>query len=101
MAIEHNLPLYQLREKLAFQYTTALENGDFEMLATVLQRATTDPELAEMLREIDAVYEQEAAQAMQTASRPVIEQRQSLPRPTFQPNGHHHPRPRAIQTGRR
>ncbi|HEX2907489.1 MAG TPA: hypothetical protein VHO69_11545 [Phototrophicaceae bacterium] len=92
MATENNLPLYQLREKLAFQYTTALEAGDFETLTAVLQRAATDPVLAAMLREIDEVYEQEAAQAVQTTARPAVLYRQTLPTLTIQPNGHH-PRP--------
>ncbi len=37
------------REKAAYRYTTALDNGDIDTIATVLQQAERDPELEQMI----------------------------------------------------
>lgn len=49
-----------LREKQAFEYTQALARGDWETVGRVLQQAQSDPLLAGMLAEIDAVLETES-----------------------------------------
>lgn len=42
------------REKLAFHYTSALDEGDFDVLAAILEAAESDPELERMIVEINA-----------------------------------------------
>ncbi len=44
------------REKAAYRYTTALDNGDIDTIATVLQQAERDPELEQMILEIHGAY---------------------------------------------
>lgn len=56
-----------LRERRAYQYTRALERGDWETVAAVLALAADDRLLDEMIAEINAVYAQEAEQAALTA----------------------------------
>ncbi len=47
------------REKNAFRYSSALERGDFSTVEIVLLEAEGDPLLAQMLAEINMVYENE------------------------------------------
>ncbi len=47
------------REKSLFRYSSALERADFSTVATVLHEAERDPLLAQMIAEINAVYENE------------------------------------------
>lgn len=44
------------REKAAYRYTTALDQGDIDTIATVLQQAERDPELERMILEIHGAY---------------------------------------------
>lgn len=46
----------QMREKLLFRYSGALERGDFETLAAVLAEAERDPILEAMILEMNEVY---------------------------------------------
>jgi hypothetical protein len=43
-------------EKLLFRYSSALERGDFEAVAAVLELAQADPELERMLLELNQAY---------------------------------------------
>ncbi len=45
-----------LREKALYRYSGALERGDFETVATVLEQAEKDPELERMIMELNAAY---------------------------------------------
>ncbi|MEZ4669476.1 MAG: SH3 domain-containing protein [Anaerolineae bacterium] len=47
------------REKQLFAYSSALQQGDFDTVARILQAAEHDPLLADMLAEINVVYERE------------------------------------------
>lgn len=47
------------REEQLFAYSSALERGDFETVARILQAAEYDPLLADMLAQINSVYEQD------------------------------------------
>ncbi|MCA0456625.1 MAG: tetratricopeptide repeat protein [Chloroflexi bacterium] len=47
------------REKSAFRYSSALERGDFSTVEIILQEAERDTALAQMLAEINMVYESE------------------------------------------
>jgi hypothetical protein len=49
------------REKILFRYSTALEQGDFEVIADVLRQAEADPTLERMLTEMNEVYSAELA----------------------------------------
>jgi hypothetical protein len=60
-----------LREKQAFEYTLALARGDWETVGRVLQQAQTDPLLAGMLAEIDAVLETESEALAPPARHPA------------------------------
>ena len=44
------------REKLLFRYSNALERGDFDMIADVLETARRDPILERMILEVHEVY---------------------------------------------
>lgn len=44
------------REKALFKYSSALERGDFETVATVLRDAESDPTLERMILEANEVY---------------------------------------------
>ncbi|MBX3083064.1 MAG: ERCC4 domain-containing protein [Anaerolineae bacterium] len=59
-----------LREKLLLRYTGALERGDAATVAAVLRHAETDPDLARMIDEINAVYAAEDSAMSQIAYRP-------------------------------
>ncbi len=48
------------REKSLFRYSSALERADFATVEAVLHEAERDPELAQMITEINMVYESEA-----------------------------------------
>jgi hypothetical protein len=52
----------RLREKALYRYMDALERGDFEIMARILQQAERDPELEAMIWEVQTAYlaEQEA-----------------------------------------
>ncbi len=47
------------REKSVFRYSSALERGDFDTVTQVLQEAERDPALAQMISEMNAVFESE------------------------------------------
>lgn len=53
-----------MREKALYRYIDALERGDFEVMARILQQAERDPELEAMIWEVQTAYliEQEAEQ---------------------------------------
>jgi len=55
-------------EKILLRYSTALENGDFDSIAQILSAAESDPELIEMIGQINTEYEYEQ-QAALAASR--------------------------------
>ena len=46
------------REKLIYKYVTAMDNGDMDSVAEVLDAALTDSELARILEEIDLHYQE-------------------------------------------
>jgi hypothetical protein len=43
-------------ERLLFRYSMALERGDFETVASILELATDNPRLNRMIQELDAAY---------------------------------------------
>lgn len=47
------------REKAIYLYVQALDNGDMDGIAEVLELALHDPELAEIIEEIDLAYQEE------------------------------------------
>lgn len=53
-----------MREKALYRYMDALERGDFEVMARILQQAERDPELEAMIWEVQTAYliEQETEQ---------------------------------------
>jgi hypothetical protein len=57
------------REKLLFRYSSALERGDFDIIAEVLREAEVDPILERMLTEINAEYRAELAPPVFTSAR--------------------------------
>ncbi|MGB0383621.1 MAG: hypothetical protein ACPGWR_02260 [Ardenticatenaceae bacterium] len=61
-------PNQQQREKAVFQYTTALERGDFESLSDVLQQAEEDVVLERMIMEVNEVYSYEFESAASNPS---------------------------------
>lgn len=44
------------REKMLLRYLVALDNGDFEIITTILQLAETDTELELMILEVNDIY---------------------------------------------
>lgn len=52
------------REKLAFAYSTALEDGDFDTVANILEKAEQDPVLEQMLLELNEAWEGGMEEAM-------------------------------------
>ncbi len=52
-----------IREKLLFQYTNALQRGDFDTVATILRLAESDPTLDTMLQDLDTALLEETAHA--------------------------------------
>ena len=55
------------REKLLFQYTGALERGDMDTIIRVLEQATNDPVLGDMLLEVNGAYDD-----LQTTPTPAL-----------------------------
>lgn len=51
------------RERALYQYTSALEGGDFDAVAAVLRQAETDETLEHMILEVNQVYRAELAGA--------------------------------------
>ena len=47
------------REKAIYRYVTALDNGDLDSVAEILELALYDPELARVIEEIDLAYQEE------------------------------------------
>ena len=47
------------REKAIYRYVTALDNGDMDGVAEVLDLALCDPELERIIEEIDLAYQEE------------------------------------------
>ena len=47
------------REKAAFAYSTALDNGDFDTVAAMLAQAEEDPILEQMILELNEAYQDE------------------------------------------
>ena len=43
-------------EKILYRYSSALERGDFELVAAILAQAETDTELERLLLELDRAY---------------------------------------------
>ena len=54
-ANQHNI----LREKLIYRYVQAMDQGDVEEIAAVLEAALDDPELDRIITEIDLAYQEE------------------------------------------
>ena len=63
-----------LHEKIIYRYISALEQGDFETLTTILQQAEQDPELETMLWEVSKQYGDEYEQLVQTSNIAAVEQ---------------------------
>lgn len=63
-----------IHEKIIYRYISALEQGDFETLTTILQQAEQDPELETMLWEVSEHYGNEYEQIAQTNSINIVEQ---------------------------
>ena len=47
------------REKAIYRYVIALDNGDLDSVAKILELALYDPELARIIEEIDLAYQEE------------------------------------------
>lgn len=72
MNMEQNKPEARLaREKLLYRYGAALDRGDFNTVAEVLERAETDLELERMIMELNAQYRVEAEAATGVQSDPA------------------------------
>lgn len=56
MMTQHDL---LMREKTLFRYSGALERGDFDTVSAILQEAERDPELEQMILELNEVYQAE------------------------------------------
>jgi hypothetical protein len=59
-----------VREKALYQYSSALERGDFEVVSAVLKEAEGDPMLERMLLEVNEVYQVEM-EGQQTHATPT------------------------------
>ena len=59
-----------VREKALYQYSSALERGDFEVVSAVLKEAEGDPMLERMLLEVNEVYQAEM-EGQQTYATPT------------------------------
>lgn len=68
------------REKLLFRYTSALERGDFDTVAGVLQEAQRDPALAAMLHDLDEALAAElpVIRASSNHRKPISETRSPI-----------------------
>ena len=75
------------REKAAYRYTTALDNGDIDTIATVLQQAERDPELEQMILGIHGAYAAEdgSASAPGEVEIPPFSLRSLSPAPALPP----------------
>ncbi|MCC6456933.1 MAG: hypothetical protein IT328_18400 [Caldilineaceae bacterium] len=60
------------REKMLLRYTVALDNGDFETIAAILQLAEIDTELERMILEINDVYAAEIEEAAHVQDAAVV-----------------------------
>ena len=47
-----------LREKLIYRYVQAMDRGDVQKIAAVLEAALNDPELDRIITEIDLAYQE-------------------------------------------
>lgn len=75
------------REKAAYRYTTALDNGDIDTIATVLQQAERDPELEQMILEIHGAYAGDGSvSALGEVERPPFSLPALPPVPTLPPS---------------
>jgi CSLREA domain-containing protein len=66
------------REKMAFRYSNALARRDFSVVAEICEAASSDPILAEMIREIDEVYAAELGSPIQVGQLPSVETEHTL-----------------------
>lgn len=64
----------QQREKLAYQYTLSLEHGDMEHVSRILALAETDPQLEQMILEINHVLETDYS-----FNQPITHQEANMP----------------------
>ena len=55
------------REKAAFAYSTALDNGDFDAVAAVLAQAEQDPVLEQMILELNEAFQDEMGGEMKSS----------------------------------
>lgn len=62
------------RERALFIYTSALEQGDFDVVAQVLHQAEQDAQLERMIREVNEAYWIEEAQQVQANATAVVRQ---------------------------
>jgi len=60
------------REKVVYQYITALEQGDIDTIASLLQQAEHDPALEQMILEAHEVYSREDQNAPQPGQIAVV-----------------------------
>jgi CSLREA domain-containing protein len=66
------------REKMAFRYSNALARRDFSVVAEICEAASSDPILAEMIREIDEVYAAESGSPIQVGQLQSVETEHTL-----------------------
>jgi hypothetical protein len=59
------------REKILYRYTNAVERGDMDTVAAILRQAEDDPELEQMILEINRTLSQELPPSVQETELPV------------------------------
>lgn len=62
------------REKLLFQYSMALDRGEFETIAAILLQAEDDPELERMILDLNDVYRTDLDDAAQAEDVAIVQQ---------------------------
>lgn len=88
------------RETLLFEYSCALDTGDFEAVGTLLEKAYTDPTLVTALLEIEELLEQEQAGdelSKEKSQAALAAVQAAMPRPAASPNPNN---PQANSSGR-
>ncbi|MBD2001410.1 hypothetical protein H6G00_33260 [Leptolyngbya sp. FACHB-541] len=63
-----------LRERLIYQYVTALDEGDLESLTPVLEAAIDDPELEQAIADINIAYQEEEHLTFTTTDAELVRQ---------------------------
>lgn len=62
------------RERILYQYSLALEAGDFDTLGEILALAENDLELGRMIEEVNEVYQAEHTQTADVDARHLVQQ---------------------------